>query len=83
MRVFVPVFVIAIIAITVLLLVRSMNRTAERQKNLSNTLLELTHYKNTVRKIEAELGTQTLAGYFDPQPFHAILSDHKKDVTTR
>lgn len=83
MRVFVPVFVIAIIAITVLLLVRSMNRTAERQKNLSNTLVQLNLHKAAIARLEFEMSTQTAAGYFDPVPVQGILSDLKKDITTR
>jgi hypothetical protein len=81
-KVFVPVFVVAIIAIAVLLLVRNMNRTADLRRNLSNTSLELVQYKNTVRKIEAEVRTQAVAGYFDLQPFQSIINEHEKEVTT-
>lgn len=76
------VLIVAIIAIAVLLLARSINRTAERKSRLNTVLLELSVCRGTIRKIDAELTTQTLAGYFDPQPFQAILTDHKREVTT-
>lgn len=76
------VLIVAIIAVAVLLLVRSMNRTAERKKNLSDTLVALNLHRAAIARLEYEMSLQISAGYFDPAPVQGILSDLKKDITT-
>ena len=74
------VAIVIIIAIVILVSVRSANRSAETRKNLSNTLLLNRQYKNALWKIRAEVSTQLMAGYSDVQPIHVILDDLDKEI---
>lgn len=77
------VLIVAIIAVAALLFVRSINRTAERRKNLSNALLELNEKKTLLNKLYAELNMQISTNYYDPKPLQDMLNDHlRKDITT-
>lgn len=80
MRYLVPVFVIAIIAITVLLVIRSTNRHSDTKKNLSNTLLLNAKYKDALWNIRTEVNTQLMAGYSDAQPIQNILDELDKEL---
>lgn len=73
----VPVFIVAIIAITVLLLHRAERRAKEHRR----TLAALDQARAAVDVLESEISLQLEAGHFDLLHLRQIVTDYRKKIT--
>lgn len=78
MRVLVPVFIIAIIAVTVLIIVLSSQRRARRERSFHEINLELQQVKGTINRISSEVSLQRQASYVDWSSIETIIRYHNQ-----
>ena len=72
--------IVAIIAVTVLLLVWTERRRATRRERLNQALDGHNIARAAIARFRFELSVQTAAQSFHPEAFQAILDDYDKET---
>lgn len=76
MRVLVPVFIVAIIAVVVLILVLSDRRKTANREKFAQVNLDLQRARGTLVRISSEVELQRAAQYVDWTALERILREH-------